>query len=122
MWVSLLLGVVAAVVLGADDAATAYGSGSDDEFGRLGAVLFTVALLLGLVLVTFWGFLALRVKRGDNWARIVTVVLAVAIAAVSVGFGLTPTAWGFVVAEVAILGAICVLLALPTSSRYFARA
>jgi uncharacterized membrane protein YhaH (DUF805 family) len=122
MWVSLLLGVVAAAVLGADDVAAAYGSDGDDELEAVTKVLWPIALAAGLVLAALWALLATRLRRGQNWARVTTWALAATISVVGLVFWTTPSAWGFVVAEAAVLCAICVLLAVPSSSRYFRRA
>src|SRR4051794_1046100 len=90
MWVALLLGVVAAVVLGADDVRSTYGSNADDELGDYGRELYAVAMLVGLVLAALWALLRARVRRGDNWARVATWVVAATFSAVGLAQWLTP--------------------------------
>jgi glucan phosphoethanolaminetransferase (alkaline phosphatase superfamily) len=121
MWLALALGVVAAVVLGADDVANAFNTDENDEFGGLERQLFTVAMVVGFLLAVAWAALTVRVRKGGRWARVTTWLVAAAVSVVNLMFSMTPSAWGFVVAGVVLLCAASVLLALPSSNGYFKR-
>jgi uncharacterized membrane protein YhaH (DUF805 family) len=119
MWAGLALGVVAVGVLSADDVANAYGSNTDDDLGGLGRVLFALGGVAVLVAAALWAALAVCVRRGRMWARVTTWVVSIAGVAVLLGFGLTPSATGFVLGATVVLAAVCVLLALPAATAYF---
>jgi len=119
MWAALALGVVAAIVLSADDIANAYGPDGDDELGGVSRVLFPVAGVVLLAVAALWALLTVRVRQGRNWARVTTWVVAPIVAAILLVEGAAQSGTGFVVATVVLLAGICLLLARPESSAYF---
>ena len=82
----------------------------------------TFAAVFSIVLLLFYAFLAFQVRRGANWARIVTWVIAgLGIIGALVSFGepdspLSRTL-GIVIGFIDL--AVVVLLLLPESNRYF---
>ena len=119
MWLALALVAAGVVVLGADDVSSLYDSGGGDELGGVARALFPLAVAIGVLVAAFWAWLAVRVRRADSWARGFTWLLSAVVAALGLGFLLTPSAWGFVVATVAVLAAASALLAAPSANRFF---
>jgi small-conductance mechanosensitive channel len=84
----------------------------------------TIATSLNFIILVFYVFLAFRVGKGENWARIVTFVIAglgIVGATVSLGQPDPPLsrALGIVVAVIDV--AVVVLLASGPSNRFFKR-
>lgn len=118
MWLALALGVAAVVTLGFDDVTNAFGE-RDDEFGSLVETLIIAGCVLVAAAVALWALLTIAVRRGRNWARVTTWVVAPIVAAALLVWGATQSASGFVVATVVLLAGICLLLARPESRAYF---
>jgi hypothetical protein len=83
-----------------------------------------VAAAFGLVILVFYVFLAFRIRKGVNWARIVTFVIAgLGILGALISFGQPDPplsrALGIVVALIDV--AVVVLLASGRSNRFFKR-
>lgn len=83
----------------------------------------TVAAVFAIVLLLFYAFLAFQVRRGANWARIVTWVIAgLGIVGALVSFGQPDSplsrTLGIVIGFIDL--AVVVLLLLRESNRYFA--
>lgn len=82
----------------------------------------TTAAVFSIALLIFYVFLALRVYRGANWARIVTWVIAglgILGAALSLGQPDPPLSRTLGVLVGLIDIAVVLLLAAPDSNRYF---
>ncbi len=82
----------------------------------------TVSIVLGVIFVVLYILLALQVRKGRNWARIVTwVVAGLAVLGGLASLAGTGTAIGKVLAVVVLVLdiAIIVLLARPAASVYF---
>jgi hypothetical protein len=84
----------------------------------------TIATALGIVILVFYVFLAYQIRKGANWARIVTFVIAglgILGALISLGQPDPPVsrALGIVVAVIDV--AVVVLLASGPSNRFFKR-
>jgi hypothetical protein len=83
-----------------------------------------VAAGIGLVILVFYVFLAFQIRKGANWARIVTFVIAgLGILGALISFGQpdppVSRALGIVVAVIDV--AVVVLLASGGSNRFFKR-
>lgn len=90
-----------------------------DAAVRTGIIIGTV---VGIILVVLYILLALQVRKGKNWARIVTWVLAgLAVVAGLAGLAGTAITLSKLVAVVTLILdiAIIVLLARPAASAYF---
>ncbi len=84
----------------------------------------TVGIVFGLIFTVLWLWLAFQVRKGKNWARIVTWVIAALglLSAVVWLIGTSPALSKLSTALGAVLDlAIIVLLAQRSSSEYFAR-
>lgn len=87
-------------------------------------VAISVGIVVALVFTALYVLLALQVRKGKSWARIVTLVLAL-LAVLSELSSLTQPATGLIrllgVVELAIDIAIIVLLMLRPAAEYFRR-
>src|SRR3954454_1750167 len=84
----------------------------------------TIATAFGIVILVFYVFLAFRIRKGANWARVVTFVIAgLGILGALISFGQPDPplsrALGIVVALIDV--AVVVLLASGRSNRFFKR-
>jgi hypothetical protein len=83
----------------------------------------TSGIVIGIVILVFYLFLALQVRRGANWARVTTWVIAgLGIIGALVSFGQPDTPTTRILGGVSGLldVAVVVLLALRDSNRFFA--
>jgi hypothetical protein len=88
--------------------------GTADQAEALASNTFTFIIVLGIIMIALWIFLALMNDRGKNWARLTASILAVA----NVFFNLQGLS--FVGLALVVVGvAAAVLLWLPASRPWF---
>lgn len=124
MWARSVVSVISVTVLFAtrDDLKQRIRERTPDATNSTVNAELTVAASFGIAFLLFYVFLAFQVRKGANWARIVTFVIAgLAILGALVSFGQPDPplsrALGIVVALIDV--AVVVLLASGESNRFF---